>query len=395
MNRRMRRVVAALVLGGLILAGGWGLWMIRPVLAPFLLAVAFAYLVAPLVNALVQRGMQRTWAILTVYLLLGAAGALAVVKLLPVAVSQLRSLTEAIPRYAMWAHGLVDSLQQQVRVMGAPPELRDVLDRTITEMEIRSVRVLQELLGIQTLQRAAGFLASLVLAPFLAFYMLRDMERFKQRFVQALPQRYRKEILMLLRDMDRVLSGFVRGEILLSFTVGCLAALAAALLGLRYSLLLGLWAGITELIPYVGPVLGAIPAVLAGLSISPLRGLAVVGAFAVIQQLENAVLSPKIVGERVGLHPLVVILAVLIGGYLAGAWGLILAPPVAGLLRVLGNFAVARLTMPVERLFTPAELPDRPEPEEMPVPGERPEPEAGRYQPGVSEAGVWQDGAYE
>jgi len=354
MKGRTRRILAALVLGGLVLAGGWGLWVIRPVLAPFLLAVAFAYLVAPLVNRLAQWGLRRTWAILVVYVFLLGAGAFAVVKLLPQVVSQIQSLTEAIPVYALRVREMVDGLQERVRDMGAPPELRDVVDRNITEMEARAVGMLRDLFAISTLQKAAGLLASLLLAPFLAYYMLRDMEGFKRSFVRAIPHRYRQEILMLLSDLDRVISGFVRGEVLLSLVVGALASLAAMLLGLRYSLLLGLWAGLMEFIPYVGPVLGAVPAVLAGLAESPLRAIEVAVAFAVIQQLESALLSPKIMAENVGLHPLTVMLAVLTGGYLLGGWGLILAVPAVGLVRVLWRFVVARLTDPPGYSMTPA-----------------------------------------
>lgn len=334
----------ALVLGGLVLATGWGLWIIRPILAPFLLAIILAYLIAPLVNTLARMGLSRGWAILIVYAVLGLAATLAFVKLLPQIISETRRLAESIPMYSQGARALVDRLQHRVRTMGLHPGVRDVLDRLINDMEAGSVRVLERAFDVNTLRQAAGLMGSVLLAPFLAFYLLKDMERFKERFVQSLPSRYRQDILGLLRGLDRVLSGFVRGQILLSLAVGVLAAIATALLGLRYSLLLGLWAGATEFIPYVGPVLGAIPAVLAGLAVSPLMGLEAALAFGIIQQLENAVLSPKIMGESVGLHPLVVLFAVLVGGYLAGGWGLIIALPVTGLLRVLWCFLVARLT---------------------------------------------------
>lgn len=167
---------------------------------------------------------------------------------------------------------------------------------------------------------------------------------------------------MLLRDLDQVISGFVRGQILLSLAVGSLSALTAVLFGLRYSLLLGFWAGLTEFIPYVGPVVGAVPAVLAGLAVSPLRAVEVALAFAVIQQIESALLSPKIMAENVGLHPLMVMLTVLTGGYLLGGVGLILAVPTVGLVRVLWRFAVARLTDPPGYSMTPAVPMARPEP---------------------------------
>ncbi|HWH72626.1 MAG TPA: AI-2E family transporter, partial [Candidatus Sulfotelmatobacter sp.] len=235
-------------------------------------------------------------------------------------------------------------LQQRIRETGLPPELSNVLNRSISEMEYRSIRALGSLLNMHTISRAAGFVASLLLAPFLSFYMLKDIDRFKERFVFSLPRRYRHQILALLRALDGVLAGFVRGQIILSLVVGALAAIASALLGLRYSLLLGIWAGVTEFIPYVGPVLGAVPAVLAGFAVSPLLGFEVMLAFAIIQQLENAVLSPRIMGESVGLHPLAVMFAVLAGGYLLGGWGFIVGLPVAGLIRVLWTFLVAILT---------------------------------------------------
>lgn len=355
--------MAALVLGGLVLATGWGLWIIRPVLAPFLLAVALAYLLAPLVNGLAGMGLKRGWAILAVYLLLGAAGALVVVKLVPEAVHEVRRLTESIPLYSARAREAVDGLQRWVREAGLPPELRQSVDRSITNVEVRSVAALQRMLDIQTLEAAASLLFSLLLAPFLAFYLLRDLDYFKGRFINALPRRYRQDIIQLLRGLDRVLSGFVRGQILLGLAVGALAALASSLLGLRFAVLLGIWAGLTEFIPYVGPVLGAVPAVLTGLAVSPWKAAQVALAFLVIQQIENAVLSPKIMGESVGLHPIVVLFVVLAGGYLVGPWGLILALPAAGLVRVFWAFIVARLT--------------EVQPLTFPLPAARPEEEKG------------------
>lgn len=347
------------LLVGILLAVGWGLWLVRPVLAPFILALVLAYLIAPLVNGVTRWGLGRGWAILLVYAVLGLMLGLGVVKLLPKVIGEARRLSEAVPGYGLQARLFIAGMQQRIREMGLHPGLRDMFDRLIVDLELRSVRTLELLIDVRTIQQAAGFFASLLLAPFLAFYMLKDMDRFKARFVRSIPLRYRQESIALLRSLDRVLSGFVRGEILLSLAVGGLAALATTMLGLRYALLLGIWAFFTEFIPYIGPVLGAIPAVLMGFGVSPWKALEVVLAFAIIQQIENAVLSPKIMGESVGLHPLFVIFAVLAGGYLAGGWGLILALPVAGLLRVLWIFVVARLTeITPQMLALPAARPE-------------------------------------
>lgn len=373
MTGRKRRIVAALVIGGLVLATGWGLWVIRPILAPFLLAVVISYLIAPLVNLLAARGMGRGWAILTVFAVLALVGGVAVIKGIPQAIVQVQRLNEAIPAYFLRARLLVDNLQQRVNEAGLPPELSAAVHRSIGDLEERSAGALGSLLHIRTITRAAGFLASLILAPFISFYILKDIERFKERFVLSLPGRYRHEILALLRGLDSVLAGFVRGQILLSLAVGALAMLATALLGLRYSLLLGIWAGLTEFIPYVGPILGAVPAVVAGFTVSPLLGVEVTVAFAIIQQLENAVLSPRIMGESVGLHPIAVMFSVLAGGYLLGGWGFIVGLPLAGLIRVLWGFLVARLTdVDVDvrhRPMMPAPAP-RPEPSRKPPPND-------------------------
>lgn len=364
MTRQARRIVAALVLGGVVLGAGWGLWIIRPVLAPFLMAVVLAYLLAPLVNAVAHLGLSRGWAILVVYAGLAALGVFAVIKLLPEALTELRRLIESIPSYSARARGMADGLQRWVRELGLPPELRQSLDRSITHVEVRSVSSLQRLLDIRTLETVAELLLSLLTAPFLAFYLLKDLDHFKERFVVSLPSRYRQDIVQLLRGLDRVISGFVRGQILLGLSVGFLAMLVALLLGLRFAVLLGIWAGLTEFVPYVGPVLGAIPAVLAGLTVSPWKAAQVALGFLVIQQVENAVLSPKIMGESVGLHPILVLFVVLTGGYLGGPLGLIFALPVAGLIRVLWTFLIARLTAvtPDGVLAAPAL---RPEPEPL------------------------------
>lgn len=344
MTTKGRRAAAALVLGGLAVATVWGLWLVRPVLAPFFLAIVIAYLVAPLVNALSGRGLSRGWAIAVVFGLLGALIGLAVVKFVPQFMREAHRLMDAIPAYTEQTLTAIDGLKGRLQEMGMPPAMQEALVRMITEAEHASVRTLDRMVNLGALRQVAGFLLSLLLAPFLAVYLLKDMERFKERFIATIPQRSRAQVVGLLRGLDAVLAGFVRGQVLLGLAVGGLAGVAVHLIGLRYAILLGVWAGLTEFIPYVGPVLGMIPSVVAGLTVSPLTALEVVLAFLAIQQLENAVLSPKIMGESVGLHPLTVMLSVLAGGYLFGPWGMIVSLPAVALLRVVWCFLIDRLT---------------------------------------------------
>lgn len=343
--RRRRWVGTALVFLA-VLGSALLLWWVRPVLTPFFFAVAIAYIVAPLVNMLHQRGIGRGWAILGVYGVLGVVVATGIWKVVPGATAELNRLAEAIPTYAAQLREFVAELKWQMDHSGAPFGMKQALDTAIRDVEVRSTQALADLLAMGNLRRLAEILLSAAIAPVLAFYMLKDMEGFKRRMTHAIPKRYRQDVIVLMRSIDAVLAGFIRGQVLLAVIVGALAALVTYLLGLRYSLLLGLVAGLTELIPYVGPILGAIPAIVAGLTVSPLTAIQVALGFAIIQQLENAVLSPKVIGERIGLHPLAVLLVVLGGGYLFGPWGLILALPLAGIVRVVWEFTMQRVTAP-------------------------------------------------
>lgn len=336
------------LLWGLLAAAAAGvaalLLAVRPVTIPFLLAVALAYLLAPAVGALEARGLSRPLAILAVYLGLGLAAAALILQVLPGALREWQRLARDLPAYGAQARAALDALQARFRDAGLPQGLRAGLDQTLARLQQRADGLMATAVG--NLLLYLEWLGYLALAPILAFYLLRDLEAFKAAFARLLPDRWRGPVLGLLRDIDGVLAGFVRGQVLLAAAVGTLAGLACHLLGLRFAFLLGLWAALTEMIPYVGPLLGAVPAVVVALAQSPVRALQVAAAFALIQQLENAVLGPRLLGAHVGLHPLVVLLAVLAGGYLFGVPGLVLAVPAAGVARVVGRFAYRYLLLP-------------------------------------------------
>lgn len=313
-------------------------------LVPLALGVGLAYAILPLVAALEHRGFQRPAAILTVYAGLGLTAAVVVLLVLPSLEREFQRLIVTVPQY-------LESLQQRLAAFqdgfdhaGLPKPLHDALQGIQERLNERVHRGVSDGLGLVT--RLWQWALNLGLAPVLAYYLLRDQHRLKAYVAWALPCAWRVPVGLLLRDLDAVIGGFVRGQILLSALVGVLASLAAYLLGLRYSLLLGLWAGAAEFVPYIGPVLGAAPAVAMGLATSRAQGLQVLLAFVLIQQLEGSVIVPKIVGDSVGLHPLAVLLTILAGGYLGGIWGAILAIPAAGVILVLWRFGFRRVVDP-------------------------------------------------
>ncbi len=337
-----RWVLAALGAG--VLAGGLWLLTVRAVMIPLLLALAIAYVIAPLVSALEYRGLGRGGAILSVYLLLALLTGTLVLRVVPSGYREFQRLAGAVPEYAANLRTAVAALQERFRDPGVPRGLRDGLEAMLTLVETRTHSLMETAVGNLFAYLEWG--AYLLLAPILAYYLLQDQERLRRSALRTLPRAWRAPAVELLRGIDGVLGGFVRGQLLLAAAVGLLATLATHLLGLRYALLLGLWAAVAELVPYVGPFLGAVPACLAGLLVSPWLGLQVAVVFLIIQQLENAIIAPRVMGQTVGLHPLAVMLAVLSGGALGGIPGMVLAVPLAGVARVIWLFACRQLAAP-------------------------------------------------
>jgi predicted PurR-regulated permease PerM len=186
-------------------------------------------------------------------------------------------------------------------------------------------------------------LLSVVFAPILAFYILKDAGLFRAKFLGIFPNSWRGEINSLLRELGDVLERFVLGELLVSAIIGVLTALGMLILGVKFAFIIGLIAGLAELVPYFGPFIGAIPAIGFALLKSQTTAIYAALVILVIQQLEGNVISPAILGGSVGLHPFLVVFALLAGGELLGIWGLILAVPVAAMLRVLCSFLLEKL----------------------------------------------------
>jgi predicted PurR-regulated permease PerM len=194
-----------------------------------------------------------------------------------------------------------------------------------------------ELLGV------VGLIPSLILAPFLAYYMIKDFDHFKRRFLATLPPAYRRDVLRFLHEADLLFSKFLRGDLSISLLVGIFTGIGAALIGMKYYLIAGIITALADLVPIFGPVLAAIPVVGLALAESRLKGALMLAVFLLVQELESSILTPRLLGDRMGMHPLVIILVLLVGGYLYGALGMIFSVPVAGLLRVAWRFMWARV----------------------------------------------------
>ena len=316
--------------------------LLRPVLLPFALGATLAYVLAPLVAVLQRGGLSRSLAIAIVYIALAGAACGLVLWVLPDLVSELQRLAAQLPTYAGGVENWVGGVQGHYRRLPLPASLREGIDRGVVSLEVSAQRTVQGMLtGLGGIIR---WVVALLLAPFLAYYFLVDLPRIRSAFLDAIPAGVRQPVLACLGDLDEVLSGFIRGELLISLVIATLSTIAAWFLHLRYALMLGLISGVFELVPYFGPFLGAIPALLVATSGGTRLVLATAVAFTVIQELEGTFLAPRIVGGSVGLHPLVALAALLAGEHWGGVGGAVLAVPLVAAIRIVGQHVVRALT---------------------------------------------------
>jgi len=332
-EKRVGRGLFYLILG---LAFAYLIYLVRGLIFSFILAVLITYLLNPLVNAIERKGTSRTGAILLAYLALFFVAAGIFLYGVPRVVEQLNRLVETIPLYTGQFNEMIRSLQTRYIALDLPEGMRNVVDERIQWLEENILQLLRQV--VTALAGTVEYVFKILLAPVLSFYILKDLNLIKKKAILAVSEEWREEIIKLFKEMDQVFGSFIRGYLLVAAVVGGLTAIAMAMLGMEFALMLGLFAGLTELIPYFGPVIGAIPAVGLALLKSKWLGVKVALAFLIIHQLEANIISPKILGDRVGLHPLLVIFSLLAGGELYGLAGMLLAVPAAAVIRVVFKF---------------------------------------------------------
>lgn len=333
MQRRILRIIFLCLVA---LAGGAFFYYVRSLFIPFVIAVLIAYIIYPLVRSLETRGVNRAGAILTVYAAGTVLAGIFFAVFVPALFQEAKSFSRILPVYTRAWEDVQAYLYRISERVYLPPEGRQIL-KEMTD-HIRS-GVLQRLRSFASgVLGIISLLPSLILAPFLAYYLIRDFDHLKKRFLAFLPPGCRNDLLSLLREGDLIFSQFLRGHLLISVIVGLITGVGAALINMPFAILIGFFTAVADLIPVFGPALAAIPVVGLALSISRWQAFLMLVVFLAVQQLEGSILTPRLLGNRVGLHPLTVVFVLLIGGYLAGPLGLIFAVPAAGLLRVVLSY---------------------------------------------------------
>jgi predicted PurR-regulated permease PerM len=298
---------------------------------PFLISGVLFYLFKPLIEFLVSKKMPRLVAILLLYLsLIGIIVALSSV-IGPILQEQVNRLIKNTPQIA-------DALRQQWEIFQQnrttfPEYVKDLIDvATMKAQQIISDigSNLANILGVIT-----SIVVILVIVPFILFYLLKDGKKAPDQLLNLLPKDQIKEGKSILSDMNKALSTYVQGQVIVSLCVGIMIYIGYLIIGIEYSLILALVAMLTNVIPFVGPFIGIVPALIVGFIDSPVMMLKVIVVVLIAQQIESNLISPQIMGRALDVHPLTIILLLLVASSLGGVLGLILAVPTYAMLKVI------------------------------------------------------------
>lgn len=336
----------------------WLLSSAGSVLAPFVLAVVLAYILDPLVDLLEGRRVPRTLAIVILTVPVLAILAVLVLIGIPAAVRQLADVLEQAPVFFQRVADWVENARERLLRVDLPlmdeealvEQLRSIdAEAVVTFLEERRAALgswaWESLVGMgRGIGAVIGLAGYVVLTPVLTFYLLRDWDRLKASLGDLVPRGRRDSVLGFAREYDGLLGRYLRGQITVALTIGAITGVGLALVGFPYAAMLGLIVALFSVVPYLGLLLSLLPAIFIAL-VSGDVGVAllkVAVVYGVAQGLEGAVVSPRIVGESVGLHPVWVVLALALGGFFFGFVGLLIAVPAAVGIKLLVQRGLSR-----------------------------------------------------
>jgi predicted PurR-regulated permease PerM len=341
MSQERRLILWLLVFAALVTF----IYILRGALFPFVAGMAVAYLLDPVADWLERLGVPRSVASLLIVLVFILVLVIILVVLVPILIEQVMDLVARAPAYIESLRREAMPILRKIRANLTPGQAAQV-DEAIRSHAGDVIGWIGTILRSIVSGGAAllGILGLVIIMPFVAFYMIRDWDRLVAHIDSLLPKKGGDTIRVLAREIDDRLSGFVRGQALVCLLLGVWYATGLTLVGLDFGLLLGVTAGILSIIPYLGNIVGLGTSLLLAIAQfdSWTRVVLVAAVFVSGQVIEGNFVTPKIVGDRVGLHPIWLLFAVTAGGALLGITGALLAIPIAATLGVLIRFAVQR-----------------------------------------------------
>lgn len=327
-----------LVLAALIVTGSL-LYMLAPILTPFMIAAVLAYISDPLVDRLEARKLPRTLAVVTVFVSLTSIAVLTLLVLIPMIERQIDVFAEKLPSYInLFQTRLLPAIYQVFGITEAEGQLFDLRSSLQSYWGSAGGFTQNALASVTRSGLAfAGLIANLLLIPVVTFYLLRDWDQLIKRINELIPRRSQPVVARLARESDQVLGAFLRGQMMVMVALAAIYSIGLSLVGLDLAVLIGLSAGVISFVPYLGFMVGIVFAGIAAVvqfqDVFHLGYIVIV--FGIGQAIEGMLLTPLLVGDRIGLHPVAVIFAILAGGQLFGFMGILVALPVAAVIAVM------------------------------------------------------------
>ncbi|MGD2113537.1 MAG: AI-2E family transporter [Acidobacteriota bacterium] len=340
MKRPDPAVLRLLVFGGGLIAVTVLLIIFSNIFLPLLLGLGIAYLLDPPVSWLERKRWSRLWAVVALALVLVLAVTGFFLYLVPAMGEEFQRLGQRFPEYTERLREQFEPLLQKARAR-YPEEFVDLRDRAI-ETARENLPKLASSVGkwlgnvFDSVRAFLLFLLNLVFVPVFGFYLLVDFPKVKRGMRDMIPLPYREIVLARLQEVDQAVASFLRGQLTIALILAFINATGLVLIGVPLGLVLGITAGLANMIPYMSLIVGLLPATLLCWAEhgSLLRVILVVAVFSGAQMLEGMVLSPRILGKSVNLHPVWVLLAIIIGGSLFGIFGMLIAVPAAAAIQV-------------------------------------------------------------
>jgi len=316
-------------------------WKLRPIwlpicliigkaLIPFGLAAFVSYLLHPVVEKLQQKGLNRSLSIILIYVVFFGGVGLAIYKAMPVIIRELEDLMESTPYLADQYTDILQAINE--KTSSWPAQFQSRIHEAIVFFEERIEVLLMK--AMEYAVKLPDFILLFALVPLVAFYLLKDWFLIKKTVWNITPNKVRRQGASFMRDIEKSLGSYIRGQVLVCFIIGVLSAILLWVIHVKYSLLLGIIIGITNVIPYFGPIIGAVPAILIAAATSTKQVIWVAVIVFGLQFIEGNILSPLIVGKSLHMHPLLIMLSLFIGGEIGGIVGLIVAVPLLAIVKI-------------------------------------------------------------
>ena len=332
-NKKIALIIFVVMILAVLLWGVIVRWSkVMEIVKYIFYSIVIAYILTP-ISRWLENYISRPKAVIILFITIFLIFIGLMVLIVPLLIRQAIALLNRIPIFAQQIQEIQLKLQNEMKRIGIPYSIQITLNQYTDEMNKWLVAYIKA--RMDGAVDGIGKAASIFTIPVLSFYFMKDRDHFKKLVIELIPNKIRKPVLHTASEIDVILDKFIRGQMLVALLVGLLATIGYFIIGLSYAAILGLFAGIFEIVPYFGPVLGAIPAVMIALLNSPSKMIATLIVVILVQQLESNIITPKIMGDHVGLHPIYIIVALWLAGVFFGVIGMFFAVPTVLILKVI------------------------------------------------------------